>query len=114
MNELQICTLLNFLLYFFQKKGDDLNISSTQSFVNNGPGRDITIERLLEADQMSEAKCGEKSIHYLRVSATNTMIPPEYRVILLNIINNEFSYYYHDVLLLCAYLGACISNMCND
>ncbi|XP_070496291.1 protein ultraspiracle [Chironomus tepperi] len=60
-------------------KGDDMSISSTQSLVNNGPGRDITVERLMEADQMSETRCGDKSIQYLRVSATNTMIPPEYR-----------------------------------
>lgn len=61
-------------------QGDDMSISSTQSLVNNGPGRDITVERLMEADQMSEARCGDKSIQYLRVAATNTMIPPEYRV----------------------------------
>ena len=61
-------------------QGDDMSISSTQTLVNNGPGRDITVERLMEADQMSEARCGDKSIQYLRVSATNTMIPPEYRV----------------------------------
>ncbi|KAG5681714.1 hypothetical protein PVAND_011124 [Polypedilum vanderplanki] len=62
-----------------QKSGDDMNISSTPPFVNNGPAREFTLERLMEAEQMSESKCGDKSIQYLRIASSNAMIPNEYR-----------------------------------
>jgi hypothetical protein len=61
-------------------QNDDLNISSTPTFVNNGPAREFTVERLMEAEQMSESKCGDKSIQYLRIAGSNAMIPNEYRV----------------------------------
>lgn len=61
------------------QKSDDLNISSTPTYVNNGPAREFTLERLMEAEQMSESKCGDKSIPYLRIASSNVMIPSEYR-----------------------------------
>ncbi len=86
------------IFHFFSHdylKNDDLNNSSTNSvFVNNGPARDVTLERLLEADQMSDSKCGDKSIQFLRISSNNTMVPSEYRVGLkfydLFILNAQF------------------------
>lgn len=61
-----------------------MNISSTPPFVNNGPAREFTLERLMEAEQMSESKCGDKSIQYLRIASSNAMIPNEYRVWIKN------------------------------
>ncbi|XP_055706545.1 protein ultraspiracle isoform X2 [Phlebotomus papatasi] len=50
-------------------KQDDLNPTSSV--------RDLTIERILEAEQKSEA-CGDNAIPYLRVGP-NSMVPPEYK-----------------------------------
>ena len=63
-------------------KNEDLNNSAATPapFVNNGPARDFTLERLMEADQMSDSKCGDNSLQFLRISGENAMVPQEYRV----------------------------------
>lgn len=55
------------------KQGDDL---SHASFV-----RDLTIERLMEAEQKAEARSGDNAIPYLRV-AQNSVVQAEYKVLL--------------------------------
>lgn len=53
------------------KQTDDLNPTSTV--------RDLTIERVMEAEQKSETRSGDNAIPYLRVGA-NSVVQPEYKV----------------------------------
>lgn len=41
--------------------------------------RELTIDRILEAEEMSESRTGDNAIPYLRVGP-NSMVPPEYKV----------------------------------
>lgn len=43
------------------------------------PVRDLTIERLLDAEQMSETRNGDNAISYLRVGP-NSVVQAEYKV----------------------------------
>lgn len=52
-------------------KNDDLNPTSSV--------RDLTIEKLIEAEDYSETRCGDKAIPYLRV-ASNSTVPNDYKV----------------------------------
>jgi len=52
-------------------KTDDLNPTSSV--------RDLTIERIMEAEQKSETRSGDNAIPYLRVGP-NSMVPQEYKV----------------------------------
>ncbi|CRK90076.1 CLUMA_CG003795, isoform A [Clunio marinus] len=61
------------------QKNDDLNNSSSSLFIGNGPARDLTLDRITEAETLSELKSGDNAIPYLRVLNTNTMVPPEFR-----------------------------------
>lgn len=51
--------------------------------------RDLTIDRILEAEQKSEMKSGDNAIPYLKVGPSS-VVPQEYRVS-LRLSNN----YYH-------------------
>ncbi|CAD7088564.1 unnamed protein product [Hermetia illucens] len=51
-------------------KNDDLNPTSSV--------RDLTIEKLIEAEDYSETRCGDKAIPYLRV-ASNSTVPNDYK-----------------------------------
>lgn len=53
------------------KQTDDLNPTSSV--------RDLTIERVMEAEQKSETRSGDNAIPYLRVGA-NSVVQPEYKV----------------------------------
>lgn len=56
-----------------------MNQSASSTFSGgNGPARELVIERVLEAEQMSENKGGENAIPYLRVGP-NSMVPHEYK-----------------------------------
>lgn len=57
-------------------QNDELSQSSN-SFSSNI--RDMTSERILEADQLVESKCGDNAIPYLRVGPSS-MVPQEYKV----------------------------------
>lgn len=48
--------------------------------MNNGHQNDFSTERLMEAEQMSDSKCGDKTLQFLRISGVNAMVPSEYRV----------------------------------
>ena len=50
---------------------DDLNPTSSM--------RDLTIERIMEAEQKSESRSGDNAIPYLRVGP-NSVVQPEYKV----------------------------------
>lgn len=54
----------------FSIKSEEINSTSSV--------RDVTIERIHEAEQLSEQKSGDNAIPYLRVGS-NSMIPPEYK-----------------------------------
>lgn len=41
--------------------------------------RDLTIDRIMEAEEISESRTGDNAIPYLRVGP-NSMVPPEYKV----------------------------------
>ncbi|CAO1407858.1 unnamed protein product [Diamesa tonsa] len=56
-----------------QQKNDEINHSTSTQFIGNGPAKDLTLERIVEADQISELKCGDNAIQFLRVVPTNTM-----------------------------------------
>jgi hypothetical protein len=60
-------------------QNDDLNNSSSSPYIGNGPARDLTLERIVEAEQISELRSGDNAIPYLSVVGTNTMVPPEFR-----------------------------------
>lgn len=51
-------------------KNDDLNPTSSV--------RDLTIERIREAEQLSETRCGDSAIPYLKVGP-NSMVPNEFK-----------------------------------
>lgn len=53
------------------KQTDDLNPTSSV--------RDLTIERVMEAEQKSETRSGDNAIPYLRVGS-NSVVQPEYKV----------------------------------
>jgi hypothetical protein len=55
----------------FPIKSEEINSTSSM--------RDVTVERILEAEQTSESKAGDNAIPYLRVGP-NSMVPPEYKV----------------------------------
>lgn len=63
-----------------KQQNDDLNNSSSSPYIGNGPARDLTLERIVEAEQISELKSGDNAIPYLRVVGSNTMVPPEFKV----------------------------------
>lgn len=54
----------------FSIKSEEINSTSSV--------RDVTIERIHEAEQLSEQRSGDNAIPYLRVGS-NSMIPPEYK-----------------------------------
>lgn len=54
-----------------QPKIEDVNSTSSV--------RDLTVERIMEAERISEERSGDNAIPYLRVGA-NSMVPPEYKV----------------------------------
>ncbi|XP_058840549.1 protein ultraspiracle-like, partial [Topomyia yanbarensis] len=60
----------------FSIKVKNEEINSTSSV------RDVTIERIHEAELLSEQKSGDNAIPYLRVGS-NSMIPPEFKVSLV-------------------------------
>lgn len=41
--------------------------------------RDLTVDRIMEAERVSEERAGDNAIPYLRVGS-NSMVPPEYKV----------------------------------
>lgn len=49
--------------------------------------RDLTVERIIEAERISEERSGDNAIPYLRVGP-NSMVPPEYKVCARKIIEN--------------------------
>lgn len=64
--------------YFTQQNED---ASSSQSvYVGTGPARDLTVERLVEADQISQLRCGDNSLQFIRVENSNTNVPETFRV----------------------------------
>lgn len=54
-----------------KQQNDDLNPTSSV--------RDLTVERIMDAEQISESRTGDNAIPYLRVGS-NSMVPPEYKV----------------------------------
>lgn len=54
-----------------KQQNEDMNPTSSV--------RDLTIDRIKEAEELSEQRAGDNSIPYLRVGP-NSMVPPEYRV----------------------------------
>ena len=56
-----------------QPKQENDNVNPTSSV------RDLTIDRIKEAEELSEQRPGDNSIPYLRVGP-NSMVPPEYKV----------------------------------
>lgn len=61
-----------------QPKIEDVNPTSSV--------RDLTVERIMEAERISEERSGDNAIPYLRVGP-NSMVPPEYKVINENVLN---------------------------
>lgn len=62
----------------------------------------------MEAEQMSESKCGDNIIQFLRICGTNAMINSEYRV-----NNYEIFYYIENYINNHSKTGTHIINMCN-
>lgn len=54
-----------------KQQNDDLNPTSSV--------RDLTVDRIMEAEQISESRTGDNAIPYLRVGS-NSMVPQEYKV----------------------------------
>lgn len=54
-----------------KQQNDDLNPTSSV--------RDLTVDRIMEAEQISESRTGDNAIPYLRVGSTS-MVPQEYKV----------------------------------
>lgn len=58
-----------------KQQNDDLNPTSSV--------RDLTVDRIMEAEQISESRTGDNAIPYLRVGS-NSMVPQEYKVSFIN------------------------------
>lgn len=75
-----------------KQQTDDLNPTSSV--------RDLTVDRIMEAEQISESRTGDNAIPYLRVGS-NSMVPQEYKVscVFLQIICGSDSVQTHIVYL---------------
>jgi hypothetical protein len=54
--------------------------SSSSVYVGTGPARDLTVERLVEADQISQLRSGDNSLQFIRVENSNSNVPETFRV----------------------------------
>lgn len=76
---------IKFFANFYCQQSEDIN--SPSSFIGNGPARDLTIDRILEAVQISELRAGENSLQFIRIDSSNMNVPDTFRVsfVVLNI-----------------------------
>lgn len=63
-----------------RQRGAKMLPKQTEDLNQANPVRDLTIERLMEAEQKSEARVGDSAIPYLRVG-TSSLVPTEYKVL---------------------------------
>lgn len=63
-----------------RQRGAKMLPKQTDDVSQTNPVRDLTIERLVEAEQKSEARGGDNAIPYLRVGPTS-QVQAEYKVI---------------------------------
>lgn len=63
-----------------RQRGAKMLPKQTESDLNQANSvRDLTVERLMEAEQKSETRSGDNAIPYLRVGA-NSVVQAEYKV----------------------------------
>lgn len=62
-----------------RQRGAKMLPKQTEDLNQTNPVRDLTIERLMEAEQKSEARSGDNAIPYLKVGSSS-VVPTEYKV----------------------------------
>lgn len=62
-----------------RQRGAKMLPKQTEELSQTNPVRDLTIERLMEAEQRSESRSGDNAIPYLKVGSSS-VVPTEYKV----------------------------------